>query len=147
MAGVYYWANTNSGVLYRYQSESFTLELKLPNNWIDYKTISGGLESDGQIFIHFFLPTKDKDYPTNLPGYADIFGLEIYSKSEWENILLKCQPEQAIWCPKEGDQLIDNGQFYVLPFPSDGGIEPSDFLENKIQIDGEYLRKNLSFVE
>lgn len=132
-----------------YKNDEFNFELTLSEEWKAYKINELGNKNVKNIGFH--LPTTDPNYispnVTDIPGYAPVFVLNIFSESEWKNLLSECQKEWTVGCVTNEDILAMNDQYYIFATYANGG--PSDFFAGKgtgnLNIDAQYLKNNLSF--
>ena len=112
---------------YHYSNSDLKFLATLPSEFIYYQT----QRLDNTVFneVQFFVPTNDREYPSEVPGYAKAFFVRIYDDNNWDN-LDEIQNQFYKFAKKKGKVYV--AKFWDTP-PSDWEERWTDDLRKEIE--------------
>ena len=104
-----------------YANTKYGFTLTFPTTWEGYQVSEKNIE-ESIITYYFWLPTSNKSYSTEYPGYFSLFALSVYTRSQWVQ-------EQAQEGPKCA-HINENSQYVFGYMPAqDVPADPTDSIE------------------
>jgi len=123
-----------------YENKQFGFKLKMTPTWKDYKAVQKDTDGGfGAAIIDFYLPSSKADY-TDLPGYVELFTINVYYIERW--------PEYQDFCKEAmcaGEEVGRNSK-YVFTYSHISGFPPDDVSQQAI-LDMETIAKSIEIFE